>query len=98
MDLPLHQQGTNKLAREEERAVEVELALLVGQVAKETGSDTIVRSTRRGTLSQGWAGRNAEAWTGGTMYPLIYHTAFRFWPPVGKELQMWLEEFRERSG
>jgi hypothetical protein len=97
---PLHQQGMNKVAREESNAVEVELAKLVSQVAKDSGSDTIIKVHEMWhTFAKAEADRNAEDWIGGTMYPLLYHSAFKVLASDRlRELQLWLDEFRARSG
>jgi hypothetical protein len=75
---PINQQAMNRKAREESKAIEDELNQLVDDVAKKSESDTIrkVQQVWR-AFAEAEAHRNADGFTGGTAYPLFYHTALK---------------------
>jgi uncharacterized protein YecT (DUF1311 family) len=91
---PINQQAMNKAAREESSAAGEELKKLADEVEKKTGESDIVK------VQQAWeafakaeAERTAKGWTGGTGYPLIYHTALKVLTRDRvKQLRSWLEE------
>ena len=91
---PINQQAMNRNAREGSKAVEEELDRLVDEVAKNPESDTIrkVQQDWR-VFAEAEAHRNAEGFTGGTAYPLFYHTALKALASDRlRQVQTWAQE------
>jgi uncharacterized protein YecT (DUF1311 family) len=96
---PISQQAMNKEAREKCKAVEDELDRLEDDVAKKSKSDSIRKAQEAWqAFAEAEAHRNAEGFTGGTAYPLFYHTAFKALASDRlRQLQTWVGEMLEEE-
>jgi uncharacterized protein YecT (DUF1311 family) len=91
---PISQQAMNHTAQAEREAIEQELDRLVDDIARKSESDGIreVQKAWR-AFAEAEATRKADAFTGGSMYPLIYHTTFKqLTSDRLNQLKAWLEE------
>jgi hypothetical protein len=90
---PITQQAMNRDARERSEAASAELEALCAEIEKKSHSRTIHEVQQAWRIFQKQeAHRQAETWTGGTMYPLIFHSSEE---AVARsriaELQNWIE-------
>jgi uncharacterized protein YecT (DUF1311 family) len=96
---PISQQAMNRAAREESSAAQEELQKLIDEVQKRTRESDILQ------VQQAWdafakaeAERHAKGWTGGTGYPLIYHTALKVLTRDRvNQLRLWVDEMFDHS-
>ena len=94
---PRNQVEMNQAARDESTVVEQALTQLTNEVEQVTKSDTIVKVQEAWrAFAEAEANRNAEGWTEGTVYPLMYFTAFKVIASDRlRQLQLWLDEYKD---
>jgi uncharacterized protein YecT (DUF1311 family) len=91
---PISQRAMNRAAQEEREAVERELDQLVDDIAEKLKSDAIreVQKAWR-AFAKAEADRKAAPNTGGSIYPLVYHGAFKELASDRlDQLKRWFEE------
>jgi uncharacterized protein YecT (DUF1311 family) len=91
---PIAQGAMNNAAQKERKSVEDVLARLADVVAKKSKSGSIhkVQEAWR-AFAEAEAKRKAEIATGGTIYPLLYHMAFKELALDRlRQLQSWVDE------
>ncbi len=75
---PITQHAMNQAAQAEREAVERELDRLVNDIAKRSENDAICNVQKEWRVfAEAEANRKADAFARGSIYPLIYHTAFK---------------------
>jgi uncharacterized protein YecT (DUF1311 family) len=91
---PISQQAMNYNARAEREAIEQEVDRLVDEITRRSESDTIreVQKAWR-AFAEAEANWRAAPSTGGSIYPLLYHTGFKELASDRlRQLKTWLEE------